>query len=180
MRNLRNIFVWSMCLSVAAMAAADANSDFLKFCKDMAKKTDAAFAKRDTAFFDKMSTDDFTYTEMGQQQNKKDALKQMKAMFKTSKTIDSKTTVKSSKVTGNTGVCQCVGTFKAVMMMPNDKKYHKMTGTEYDTQTWVKVGKTWKLSKIVQTKTANMKLDGKPFDPSKMGAMEAHGAKKGK
>jgi hypothetical protein len=62
---------------------------------------------------------------------------------------------------------------------PNGKP-QKMEMHTFTTETYKKVGNKWLVHKIVETKPSMMLMNGKPFDPSKMGAPAPAPVKKGK
>jgi hypothetical protein len=165
----------TMMIGLAAMAAAsafsyDATKDFKSFLMRTMPKVEKAFLKGDTTFFDKISTDDFTDTEMGQTMNKKQSMAQMKqgmAMMKPS-VCDLK--LLSCSVKGGVGMAQTMMHMVATMMpMKKGDKAHKMVMDMWENETWVKSGSGWKIQKIAQAKPMKMTMDGKPADPSKMG-----------
>jgi ketosteroid isomerase-like protein len=156
-------------LAAVTMAFADSAADFRKFMRAEGPKVMKAFKNKDIKYFENTSTSDFTYKEFGKPaSSKKDSLAGMQMMFGMMQSIDPSFTMHTVKVSGNTATVTLTSRMKGKMMGP-DKKTHKMDATTYEKETWVKQGNTWKLKKIEETKKSKMLMDGKPFDPSKMG-----------
>ncbi len=131
-----------------------------------------AMVKKDFKGLDKIMkshmTSDFKYTEAGQTQTYDQMfanIKQGLGMY--SKVTKAKATIKTFKQKGNSAWALTSHSM-AGTVMGQDKKPHKMTFNGDAAETYVKQGKTWKMSKMEWGKNA-MLMDGKPFDPSKMG-----------
>ncbi|GEM_PF-1352171 len=154
-----------------AFAALDQLSEFKSFVTAMNMKIAKAFDNKDTKFFDSISTPDFTIVERGQTINRRQAMDEMKHQFAQTKTMTCSIKVLSVKLNGNTGTVATQG--HAIIhpknMNPKDKKDHVITMDFWETQTWVKSGKTWKISKLVETKPSKMMMDGKPMAANGMG-----------
>lgn len=153
-------------LFVSALAATDLKTFLLRETPKMEK----AFMTGDVSYFEKISTKDFTMTEMGQTVDKKTSLDQMKQMNQMMKMKKIKTKLVSAVTKGNVGTAVTTMYAEATMApMKKGDKSHKMVTEAFYTETWVRVGNGWKVQKIVATKPTKMLMDGKPFDPSKMG-----------
>lgn len=147
--------------------AADDLKTFLM--KDM-PKMEKAFLTGDVSYFDKASTADFTMTEMGRTMTKKESLQQMAEMNKMYKMTKVKVKILSAVTKGNKGTAKTT-MHTEMVSLPAKKgdKTHVITTESYYTETYVRVGNSWKIQKIVPTKPGKMLMDGKPFDPPKMG-----------
>ncbi len=91
-----------------------------------------------------------------------DALQAMEAQFKMAKSISSKTTVKSLKITGNTATAVTVNVGTVVAVNPNTKKDVKFAIRTESVNNWVKQNGKW-LMKLVEQKAMSVTQDGKPM-----------------
>jgi hypothetical protein len=150
--------------------AFDANSDFRKFAEGMLRKAENAFNTKNISFFEKSATADFTEKEMGRTVKRADALAEMKSMFSMAKSVNCKFKLLSTKASGNTGIIMTSGHCVMVMMPSKPKaKPSTMVVDMWEKETWVRDGKSWKIKMIEEAKPSKMTMDGKPYDPSKMG-----------
>ena len=153
-------------LSLVAISSADLRSDI----KQMNAVVGNAMVKGDMKMLSKVIkagvTNDFTYVEQGKTMTCDQMLETMKAGFSQMKTTSAKTEIVSLKEKGNSGMATEKHMMTGTMTGP-DKKTHKMSYVGTSTETYVKVGKEWKMSKMVWG-MEKMMMDGKPMDMSKM------------
>ena len=172
MTNMKRLVsvVFAAAVVVGSAFAHDANADFKKFLTGMLPKVVKAFETKNVKFFDSISTADFTETEMGKTMNKAESMAGMSQMFKSAKTIKCSFKLDSSSVKGDTGTAMTSGRMTAIMNPTKPKgKPSTMVADMWMKETWVKDGKGWKIKHIDEAKPSKMTMDGKPFDPSKMG-----------
>ena len=170
---MKKIHIVSSTLIDAALAATvfafDALSDFKTAVNKMLPQVAKAFEKEDLKYFESTSTPDFTYVMAdGTKMEKKAAMGQMKQMFASADHIKAKLGASKHMVKGTTAACDVEGHYSMTMKTP-DGKSHKMTTSEWTRATFRKVGAKWMMSQMKETKPSQMMMDGKPFDPSKMG-----------
>lgn len=154
----------------AAALAFGPDEDYAKFMKAELPKLEKAFNTKDIGYFQKNSTDDFVSKENGRTMNKKESLAQMKQMFGMAQAIKTNFKVVSSSVKGNLGTAMVEG--DAILHMKPMKAGEKGQTWQihmWEKEVWQKVGKTWKMKSIEQSKPPTMKIDGKVVDPTKMG-----------
>ena len=153
-------------LSLAAVSSADLKSEL----KEMNARVGNAMVKGDMKNLEAMMkagvTKDFTYTESGQTMNFSQMMEMMKQSMGAMKTTSAHTDIVTVKEKGNMGVATQKRTMTGTMTGP-DKKSHKMSFNGTTTDTFVKVGKEWKMSKMVWGKNTMM-MDGKPMNMPKM------------
>ena len=130
------------------------------------KKISAAMMKKDFAGLDKIfkagMTKDFTYTEAGKTQSYDTMMSGLKmGLGQYSKITKVSTTIKSISEKGNAGTCTAEHVM-AGTVVGADKKTHTSSFTGIAVETYVKVGKEWKMSKM-EWKSSKMMLDGKPM-----------------
>lgn len=168
MKRFVPIALAAAALTTAALAK-DANSDFKKFLVQFFPKLEKAFAKMDAAFFDKVTTPDFTETMMGQTMTKQQSLANMKQQSQMMESCKAKFKLLSAKVVNGKGIAASKGSF-VMVMKPMSQGAAKQTMTiDMQTQeTWVRSGGTWKLQRLVEVGKSKMTMNGKPFDPTKM------------
>jgi hypothetical protein len=152
------------------LGQVQAADDLKTFLNKESGNLERALLKGDMSYFDRMSTPDFTMTEMGRTSDKKTSLKEMEQMNKMFKMTKVKVRLLSLTTKGDTGIAK-TSMHAEMDMMPAKKgdKVHKLVSDAIYDETWVRVGNTWKLKKIVAPTPAKMTMDGKPFDPSKLG-----------
>ena len=167
MKRFTSIALAAAALTTAAFAK-DANSDFKRFLVQLLPKLEKAFATKDASWFDKITTDDFTETMMGQTITKQQAMAGMKQQFQTVESCKAKFKILTAKVVNGKGIATAAGNFTMIMKPGADKKKHTMTMSMRTKETWVRSGNAWKLQKLEEHGQGQMKMDGKPFDPSKM------------
>ncbi len=160
-------------LAMLGATVCVANADSLKSTVEaMNKKVNAAIVKLDVKAFVAATkpycTKDFKHTEYGRSTGYDEMVATMKTGLASIKKMKSSTTVvKKVEEKGGKGTVWTVHRSEGTMMGP-DKKAHKFTMDGESTSTYVKEGKVWKVSSMTWTKS-DMKMDGKTFDPSKMG-----------
>lgn len=135
-------------------------------------KIDRCLLNKDFAGFEKLCrgsmTKDFKHIEMGRALTFDQMLAQMKqGMGMMSKINLVKSKFTSFKQTGNKIVVNQSHLMKGVMI-GEDKKSHTMSFSGVSMNTYRKEGGVWKMAIMNWTKQ-DMLMDGKPFDPSKMG-----------
>lgn len=154
-------------LSLVAVSNADLRSDInamnLKIGKAMVKGDMKAL----DAMFKAGMTSDFKYEEGGKTMTYDQMMAQMKASMSSLKCTSAVAKLRTLKEKGNMGTSTESHMMKGTMTGP-DKKPHSMTMSGMSTNTYVKVGKMWKMSKMSWGKSTMM-MDGKPMDMSKMG-----------
>ena len=159
-------------LAMLAATVCVANADSLKATvQAMNKKVNAAMLKLDVKAFvaatKPYGTKDFKYTENGRTMTYDEMVAMMKSGLGSLKKMNSVTSeIKKVEEKGGKGTVWTVHKSAGMMMGP-DKKTHKMTMDGESMSTYVKEGKAWKIATMTWTKS-DMKMDGKPFDPSKM------------
>lgn len=156
-------------VGLVAFASADSlkeqiNASGVKIGNAMKKKDMKAFEKIVKAGV----TSDFKYIENGQSMT----FDQMFQMMKSSFTMMDKVTTAENKIlslkeSGKSATAKVRHTMAGTMKL-QDNKVHKFTMTGVSHDTYKKVGKEWKMS-IMDWKESKMTMDGKPFDPTKMG-----------
>lgn len=167
---MRMRFAWMLgCATVVASAwAFDATSDLKAYLTAMIPKAERAFNSMDSKFFAATTTADFTEVEMGKTYNKKQSLAEMKQMSSACKSISCSLKLMSVKASRSTGTALTSMHMVAVMKpQGKDKKAHTMVMDSWETETWVRVGKIWKLKHLQETKPSKMTMDGKPYKPAK-------------
>lgn len=156
----------TMCL--AAVGVADLRSDIIA----IDKKVSAAIMRKDAKAFEMtlkpICTKDFKYVENGQTMGFKQMVEGMRmGMKQMGKVTMAEAKLVSLKEMGSMATAMMSHNMKAEMMGP-DKKMHKMGFSGMSTHTFKKVGGHWMMSMMKWGKQS-MTMDGKPFDPSKMG-----------
>lgn len=156
----------ALCLAAAGMA--DLRSEVMA----VNNKIIAAIKARDADAFAKIvkacTTKDFKYVEMGRTMGLNEMIMGMRqgmTQMKDLKRADVK--IVSVKEMGSKGTAKLWHNMEG-RMMGQDKKWHNMGFTGMSTHAFVKVGGEWKMSMMKWGKQ-KMTMDGKPFDPSKMG-----------
>lgn len=157
----------AMICSVAA--ARDADSEFKAFMKALLPRLEKAFETKNVKFFEDISTADFQDKMGPQKMTKAQSMAEMRRQFKTMKSMDCSFKLVSTKVTGNTAVSLTHSKATMITLPEGNEKSHVMKAEMWEKETWVKVGKTWKIRILEQAKPMKMWMDGKPFDPAKMG-----------
>ena len=142
----RSILVICATALAANALSADANSDFKRFMLRTIPRLESAFDHKSVSFFDRISTADFTETEMGQTTTKAQSMNAMKMGNAQTKSMRAKFKLLSSSASGNTAHAMTYGHFDMVTVArgPKDKPHH-MTMDMWDKETWVRSGKAWKL-----------------------------------
>lgn len=166
----RTLLILCVASLAATSLAADANSDFKRFMRRMMPQMERAFNRKDVVYLDKISTSDFTDTAMGRTMSKAESLKEMKVAYAQAKSVRAKFKILAMSASGNSGVAMTSGHVVMITKPRGGKdKSHRMVMDVWEKQTWIRSGKTWKIQKNEQTKPTKSTVDGKPFDPSKMG-----------
>ena len=156
-------------VGLVAYASADSlkeqiNTSSVKIGNAMKKKDMKAFEKIVKAGI----TSDFKYIENGQTMTFDQMFQMMKASFTTmDKVTMAETKILSVKESGKTATAKVRHTMVGTMKL-QDNKTHKFTMTGVSVDSYKKIGKEWKMS-VMDWKESKMTMDGKPFDPSKMG-----------
>lgn len=162
----------ALLVTVSALAICSlASAESLKTTVEKAYKlSNAALVKKDiNAFVKAMKptvTSDFKYVERGQAMDFDKMVAGMKmGLGSMSKVTASVSKLKSVKETGDTGVIKGFHSMSGMVLGP-DKKSHLMEYGGNTTELFKKVGGVWKMTKMVWEDSI-VKMDGKPFDPSK-------------
>jgi len=143
-------------------------SSFERWYRAETPTMERAMEKGDVSFFDKISSDDFTYTMDGQTSNKKDSLDQMKQMFGKVKKISYHYKPTSFKVDGDMATVTGSESMTAWMKPGPDKKKHVMRAKGKTVEAWKMVDGKWLITSITEN-GSKMTMDGKPMDMSQMG-----------
>jgi hypothetical protein len=167
---MKRLLLVLCCAVVSASAFCfDANSDFKKFMTRTLPKIERAFRNKDLSFFKTIAASDFSETMGGKTTTFEESMKEMKEGFAMSKSMMMKTKLISSKVNGNVGTAVTFGHMVMVTKPAKGDKSHRIVMDMSGTETWVRSGKGWKIKSIVWKAPMKSTMDGKPFDPSKMG-----------
>ena len=154
-------------VSLVAISSADLKSEVTA----MNNKITAAMMKGDMKTLESVMksgvTADFKYVEAGKTMSFDQMWTTMKASMSSMKCTMAKATMSGLKEKGKMGTGMENHHMMGTMMGP-DKKSHKMSFDGTSTNTYMMVGKSWKMSKMVWGKS-KMMMDGKPMDMSKMG-----------
>ncbi len=150
-------------LSVA-LCVAGPEDEFRSQVNAHGKKYESAMLKKDIKQFGKVldmyTTKDFVYKENGQSMSKKQMFDMMKTSVSTFQKITKfKSRILTAQVQGNKATCTVSNLMEGTMVGP-DKKKHTMSFGGNTVETFVKEGKTWKMS-VMEWKTMEMKQDGK-------------------
>jgi hypothetical protein len=161
--------VFAVALGVVCLASA---GNLRKDIESANKKIHAAFMKKDIGAFEKITrevtTSDFKYVENGKTETYDDMIAGMKqsfAMMQKMKSADSK--ILNLSVHGDTGTCETRHRMVSISEGP-DHKAHTMVFSGVSKDGFRKESGEWKMSSMEWVKET-MTMDGKPFDPSKMG-----------
>jgi hypothetical protein len=112
------------------------------------------------------STKDFQYMDSGRTMNMEQMVQGMAmGLGQMTKMIKADTKILSVKEKGNAGSSTTDHVMEGITLGP-DKKPHKMTFKGVSTETYVKQGGKWKMSKMAWGKQT-MLLDGKPMPTGK-------------
>ncbi len=170
MKRIITILAGSAVICSLALAR-DESSEFKKFMAATLPKAKKAFNSKDLKFFETTAAPDFVEKSMGKTVNRQQSMANMKQMFAGAKSMNCWFELQSASAKGGVGIAMTHSRMTAIMnpMKKGDKKTHAMKGEGWTKMTWVKMGKTWKLKMIEDAKPSKMTMDGKPFDPSKMG-----------
>jgi|CXWL01.1.fsa_nt_gi hypothetical protein len=159
-------------LSIFVLASSAFAGPLQKQFEAQMAKIDKCLLNKDIAGFEKlvkpMVTKDYKHIENGRTLTYDQMIVQMKqgvGMMEEVTVATSK--FLSFKQTGNTVVAKQSHKMEGIVM-GEDKKKHTMGFTGVTVNTYRKVGGMWKMA-IMDWKKQDMLMDGKPFDPSKMG-----------
>lgn len=164
---------FSTVIIVVAMSSLSFGESLKAVCERLHGVASRALAKKDIAGFEKAIkpwvTKDFKHIENGQSMTFDQMIMNMKQGMGMLKTI-TKATAKtiSCKESGNTGTTTVFHTM-AGTMVGEDKKPHVMSFEGTSVNKFKKVNGKWLMSEMKWGKQT-MKMDGKPFDPTQMGA----------
>lgn len=148
----------------AAAPAFDSNQEFKKFLGTEEPRLAKSFENKDPKVYESDLTADFRDKSQGKVSDRKTSIAQMKQAFAAAKSIKCMIKVLSAKVSGNTGTALTSGRLELVLNpMDNTGKTHTMVMEEVQRETWVRVGKTWKLRRTEEAKPTKMTVDGKPM-----------------
>ena len=147
-----------------ALCVAGPEDDFRNQMNRQSKKYETAMLKKDIKAFGKLldmyTTKNFVYKENGQSMTKKQMFDQMSMSVKGfQKVTKFKSRILTAQVQGNKATCTVSNLMEGAMIGP-DKKKHTMSFGGNTVETFVKEGKTWKMS-VMEWKTMEMKQDGK-------------------
>jgi hypothetical protein len=134
----------------------------------MYDKAAMAFSHKDADGIFRYMTPDFSMTMMGQNMNTAQAKASMKQWFGMMKDLHCKFMLTSVKNNGSMVTVMDKFNMWGTMMDPKTKKPAKYTDMGSETATWVRMNGHWMMKKLV-SKDEKMTLNGKPFDPTKMG-----------
>ena len=147
-----------------ALCVAGPEDDFRNQMNRQSKKYETAMLKKDIKacgnLLDMYTTKNFVYKENGQSMTKKQMFDQMSMSVKGfQKVTKFKSRILTAQVQGNKATCTVGNLMEGTMIGP-DKKKHTMSFGGNTVETFVKEGKTWKMS-IMEWKTMETKQDGK-------------------
>ncbi len=136
------------------------------------KKLHAAMMKKDTDAFAKIVKEgvnsDFKYVEDGRSMNFDQMVANMRqGMSQMTKVTASDSKIVSLKEKGNSATAVMSHRMSG-RMIGKDKKSHTTSFSGISTDVFRKQGGQWKMARM-SWKSQKMTMDGKPYDPSKMG-----------
>lgn len=161
-------------MSVTAFAGslrADIEASNAKICGFLKNKDIDGFEK----YARPRVTDDFKHVENGQSMTFDEMIAQMRAgIGSTGKVTMVTTKILEFKTKGD--ICYVLTRHAMVATTPPDpkNKTHKMGFTGTSNDVYKKIGGKWKMASMTWLKQT-MTMDGKPFDPSKMGGAQPSG-----
>jgi len=139
--------------------------DFRAHLKTYTAAMERAYSREDIGFFQKSSTSDYTHTNLkGQTRRKAVALAELKQTFDSSSGIRVKLTPGAPSLMGQLRTVAVTGKW-SLTTKGRDGKPALMTMTLYTRETFKKVSGKWLLHKVVETRMANLKMNGKPVGP---------------
>ncbi len=161
-----------LALFVLAVVGSAAQADLQSDARSMNNQMTSALKKMDVKSVEKITkqwcSPNFKYTELGRTQTRQEMVTDIKMSFTQIKNVlVSESKIKKITQKGNSGTTTGTHHMVCDILMP-DKKTHKLDYFGISTDVWAKNGKKWQ---VVSMSMMNLKmtLDGKPFDPSKMG-----------
>ena len=162
-------FIFVPFIACSAAFASAAQSDFKSFITGEVKLVSQAFANKDAGFFKKIAAPGFTETEAGgKTYTAAQAMQQINTQFAMCKSMTSTFKVVSAKSSGNTGTAVTHGHATIVLKPGKDGKSHVIAMDDAATETWVRIGKSWKIKSLVSSAPTNMTMDGKPMKGGQM------------
>ena len=170
--NTKSLAAWGIaCLAlsgIGSQARGDAAAD-RKAITGMYGRAVEAIKKKDTAFFKASETSDFKMkTGDGKVLNRQQSDAMMAASFQQMGPV-SAVSMKPTSITvkGDTAVAMIVSSVTAKV---GDAKsgMHSMSQTSTEKHLWLRTPSGWKVRRV-ETVKETMLMDGKPFDPKKMG-----------
>lgn len=174
--RLSKIIAVSALVAGALVAVAEDAATVKKGIQDQMNAYSKAVKKKDMALIEKLAKEYFHESFVSHEKNgTKVTRDQMISMMKTNmamvKSVDKCDVMcKSIKVNGNTATADEAMNMTMTMAGPDPKaKAMKMDFVQTWTATYVKDKGKWRCKSSV-TKTEKMLMNGKPFDPSKMGS----------
>ena len=159
--SLKPIIAFALAASITAIAAADDVADFKKWYMAGGPEVIKAMETKNMAFFNKMTTPDFTYTEHGKTNKKKEALDGLKQMMDMAEKIKYRFKVESVKKAKGAMIVNLLNEYTMTMKPGTDKKKHVMWMEARSRETWVKSGGKWMLKNITDVGEPKTKMDGK-------------------
>ena len=162
--RMKKLITSGAVMLAVALCVAGPEDDFRNQVNRQSKKYEAAMLKKDIKAFGKLLdtyvTKDFKYIENGQTMTKKQMFDQMGMSIKTfQKVTKFKSRIITAQVQGNKATATVSNLMEGTMIGP-DKKKHTMSFGGNTVESFVKEGKTWKMSSM-EWKTSEMKQDGK-------------------
>jgi hypothetical protein len=123
-----------------------------------------AFRTKDASWLEKNATSDFVAIDSGRRFTRSESVAQMRQMFQmTSSAAKVSAKILSFKKVGSSYVVTTDTTFNGMLKAPNGQG-GKLVDDSMDDMTWVRVGKSWKIS-IDKTIKEHATLNGKPIRP---------------
>lgn len=155
-------------LAIAAYAGIDA-ATAKKELDAVSVKAKAAFAKKDAAFLSSLLADNFIWKRKDGRpnENKKQATDNLKMWFGMASDININWVSKSFSVKGNTATIVTGETMTCKMVEKGKPRVFKSMGSIRET--WVRGAKGWRATMFEDMGDEKIWMDGKPFDPKKMG-----------
>lgn len=142
--------------------------DFRGHLKTYTSAAERAYSREDIAFFQRSSTTDYTHTNVkGQTRRKAVALAELKQTFDSSSGIRVKLTPGAPALMGQLRTVAVSGEW-SMSAKGRDGKPATLTMTLHTRNTFKKVNGKWLLHKMVDTRMANLKMNGKPVSPPRV------------
>jgi hypothetical protein len=155
-------FLFVSVLALASYAAA--STDAKKIMEELNRDSNKAMLSKDFGYFDRTATPDFTSTQNGHTQNRKQSLAGIQQMFAMVKTITKvHSTVTSATMNGKTITATTESEMTAKVAAAKGKLI-TVVDRSIDKEVWVMTPSGWKIKSVI-TLSDKMTANGKPFNP---------------